>query len=451
MAKKKKKQKKQKANILHMPLSPKQYIRTKGRQLPIFECLITEEWEEAGFANIVIARKHKNDHITCGIFQVDLLCLGVRETIYGFNFAPSEYENFIELYDQEEDLVECEYALAHNIIYGAVEFASKYGLQPHKDFAVTQYLLEKEDETIESLDIEFGEDGQPCVVTQVNEKEPTQIIEQLEKTAGSGNYKVIYVDEYGYAVDDYDDLEDYPDEDWEDFEEDKQEFIDKDPFEMIDDLYEAKFGKEKISSVKPENLEMLKYKINYGAIKEPNYFSEEEDKKKAAELRFLSISKKAKDAIPVLKELIKKFPQNPIYYNYLANAYQNSGDSKAAAQTIEYSYQRFPGYLFARCNYAQNLLNKQKFEKIPDVFDNKFELQSIYPDRTEFHVSEFLGFYSVMCRYFTEIDDIKTADIYCNLLQEFEDIDYPLRDLAIVTLKAKKFEKVFGVSPFEIE
>ena len=90
------------------------------------------------------------------------------------------------------------------------------------------------------------------------------------------------------------------------------------------------------------------------------------------------------------------------------------------------------------------MLKKEKTEKIPEVFDNKFELQSIYPERDEFHISEVLAFFSIMCRYFTAIDELTTANVYGDLLKEFDDIDSPPRDFALSQLRVKKYEKVFG-------
>ncbi|MFQ5752622.1 MAG: hypothetical protein ACE5HI_11550, partial [bacterium] len=76
--------KKKKARIVQMPLSPKQYIKTQARQLPIHECLITYDWEDSGMVDVLIARKHKNGKVTCGFYLVDLLCLGVKDTFFVF-------------------------------------------------------------------------------------------------------------------------------------------------------------------------------------------------------------------------------------------------------------------------------------------------------------------------------------------------------------------------------
>jgi len=365
---------------------------------------------------------------------IDMLCIGVTDTLFGFNMTEHEYEQFQEEFTELWSFEECDYALAHNIICGAVEFAQKYGFQPHKDFWVTQYILEDSGADIKTSEIEFGEDGVPTVVTTLDE-EPKHIIAQLEKTVGPDNYNVVYADGFGFA-DEYDDEM-----------KDEEEPPPEDPFEMIDELYEQKFGKQSGPNVKPENFELRQYKISFEPVEKPNYFSPEEDMHTAEKLYYLASSesaRKVRKAIPKLKTLIEKFPHNPIYYNYLIKAYENSGDQKTAEQVCEYSYQRFPDYLFARCNYAQYLLKKERPKKIPEVFDNKFELQSIYPDRDEFHISEVLAFYSIMCRYFTALNELTTANVYGDLLKEFDDIDSPPRDFALSQLRAKKYEKVFG-------
>ena len=156
-----------------MPLSPENYIRARARKLPIHECMITEFWEDAGMATILVSRIHTNEHITFGIYLVDLFCLGVKDTIYQFNIPGFEYNEYKKELIEREELSNCDYILAHNIIYGSVAFAD-----------------------------EFGKNGKPMVMTEVG-NEPADVISQLEKTAGPGNYDVIYIDENGFYEDDH--------------------------------------------------------------------------------------------------------------------------------------------------------------------------------------------------------------------------------------------------------
>ena len=50
--------------------------------------------------------------------------------------------------------METEYVLAHNLIWGAVEYFEKFD----KEFAIAQYLLEEDNDEIEFMDFEFGDD-----------------------------------------------------------------------------------------------------------------------------------------------------------------------------------------------------------------------------------------------------------------------------------------------------
>lgn len=76
-------------------LSPENYIRQKGRSLPIHECLINTDWKQANTANILICRLQPSGKYTVGIYLVDLLCLGVKDTNYFFNLPEDEYQKVV--------------------------------------------------------------------------------------------------------------------------------------------------------------------------------------------------------------------------------------------------------------------------------------------------------------------------------------------------------------------
>src|SRR5688500_818301 len=122
-------------------LSPKKYIETKARSLPLYKCLVNKDWEESKMADVIVMRRHNNGHITAGIYLVDLLCLGIKDTFYFFNEPEQELEdrygqNFYEVF------VEIDYSLAHNIIYAGHDFAMEYDIPPHREFAITKFILE---------------------------------------------------------------------------------------------------------------------------------------------------------------------------------------------------------------------------------------------------------------------------------------------------------------------
>ena len=73
------------------------------------------------------------------------------------------------------------------MIYAAIDYAGQFGFTPEKDFAQSQFLLAPRGELKEPYDLTFGRDGKPFFVAGPYDN-ARQIIKQLEKTAGPGNF-----------------------------------------------------------------------------------------------------------------------------------------------------------------------------------------------------------------------------------------------------------------------
>jgi hypothetical protein len=196
--------------------SPENYIRTRARNLEIFECLVSNSWESDGIANVVIARKHTNGNVTFAVYLVDLYCLGVKDTMYIFNIGEYEYREKLKPFNEMSTFTEIDYNLAHNIIFAAIEFAGDFGFNPHKTFtSVTQYMLEEDTDEIDIIDIVCGLDGKPAYFKGADDSQATvnRILKQLEQTAGKGNYDFVIEPEDGFNVDDFVAQNEGPDDD----------------------------------------------------------------------------------------------------------------------------------------------------------------------------------------------------------------------------------------------
>ncbi len=206
MAKSKNRKKKKKINQ-QVKIKPANYIRKHARKLPIHECLIREDWEASKFSPVVISRQKSNGDIIMASYIVDMKCLGVKNTFFGYDFSTIRYRETIKEmeYSMDINFVPIESTLAHNIIYGAVEFAEDCGFEPHKDFtSTTEYLLDKV-ESIEYLEVAFGDDeGKPYFIAGPHD-DSEKIMATLNKTVGAGNFH--YIAEVA-APDGYMDYED---------------------------------------------------------------------------------------------------------------------------------------------------------------------------------------------------------------------------------------------------
>jgi hypothetical protein len=126
------------------------------------------------------------------------------------------------------------------------------------------------------------------------------------------------------------------------------------------------------------------------------------------------------ESIPKLKELVNQYPDVPVLYNYLSVAYTNIRDYDNAEKVVLENYRRHPDYLFAKINYAHFCLKKKQFEKVPEIFDDKYELKLLYPKRSKFHISEIISFYGIMSRYFFYIEERKVAKTYYGILKKLD-------------------------------
>lgn len=192
-------------------LSPEKYIVSNARKLPIYEVYIAEEWAETGLATILVARKHPQGNITFGAYMVDMKCVGVKETYYFFNKTPEEFAEFISDYTEKLNLIKSDYNFVHNLIYGSIAFAEEFKIPPHKDFAISKFLLDEDTDDIPLIEFEYGTNGMPHLI--VTEALPAYIkyLANLKKFAGEGNYYYTMPDNYGDTIDNNIDFEEEDD------------------------------------------------------------------------------------------------------------------------------------------------------------------------------------------------------------------------------------------------
>ncbi len=213
-------------------LSPKQYIQSKARTLPIYKCFINKDWEEGKLAQIIIMRRHVNGNITAGVYLIDLLCLGVKDTLYFFNEPEAEMqERFGDDFDKMFE--QAEYNLLHNIIFAGHDFAMDFDIKPHPEFAVTKFILEEDNDDIELIDIEVGQDDKPhLMVAQAGQF--SDALAKLKKNAGEGNYYYTIAADFEDEEDEEDSFEDEEGEEEDDGEGEDEDtsYYDMDEFDL---------------------------------------------------------------------------------------------------------------------------------------------------------------------------------------------------------------------------
>ncbi|NOZ71404.1 MAG: hypothetical protein GXP38_05735 [Chloroflexi bacterium] len=179
----------------------------------------------------------------------------------------------------------------------------------------------------------------------------------------------------------------------------------------------------KIDSLTP--VYVTQYEVTDEPIEERAYRRLPKHIKEKLERLYQEAQWKPQEAIPELLELQRKYPHVPQIYNYLAVAYSSAGDNEKAESITQENIRKNPNYLFARVNQAQICLAKKEYEKIPEIFDHKYDLKMLYPNRKKFHISEVANFMGIMGLYFYRTNQREIAEKYNEIVQEIAS-DFPI-------------------------
>jgi hypothetical protein len=57
-------------------------------------------------------------------------------------------------------------------------------------------------------------------------------------------------------------------------------------------------------------------------------------------------------------------------------------------------------------------------KKVPGILNHKLDLKLMYPERSTFHISEFVGFTSIMCKYYNAVGERKAAELLFKNLEQ---------------------------------
>ncbi len=170
---------------------------------------------------------------------------------------------------------------------------------------------------------------------------------------------------------------------------------------------------------------ITQYEITDEPIQEPVFRRLPKSVKEKLEKLYQEAQWNPQQAISELFELQKKYPRVPQIYNYLAVAYSNAGETEKAEAITQENIRKNPNYLFARVNQAQIYFARKEYEKIPEIFENKFDLKMLYPKRKKFHISEVANFMGIMGIYFSRTNQREIAEKYNEILQEIAS-DFPI-------------------------
>ena len=168
-------------------INPRRLLRM-ARRMPIQGAWIQQGWQEQGVARVLLARLQPNDNILFGEYIVDYFCLGIKDSSNSSNIGNDLFFNEVipRLYSGTPPL-DIEANLAHEIIWGAVEYARELGFEPHRNFRDSQRVLDPPDAFPRDGAIDFGYQDRPLYIPAPDDNQAA-VIRRLIDSVGLGNF-----------------------------------------------------------------------------------------------------------------------------------------------------------------------------------------------------------------------------------------------------------------------
>jgi hypothetical protein len=170
--------------------SPRHHLQ-HVREYPLYGCWIMAGWQKEGITPVVVAREQEPGKIMFGVYLVDLYCLGIKDVYIRSDYSLNRFERELpKLCAATPE--KCSVELAHEVIYGALEYAEKLGFQPHSDFKkqMADLMLDPPDTHPHVDHVSFGKEGKPFYVAGPydDEQKISFVIKTLTSTCGEGNF-----------------------------------------------------------------------------------------------------------------------------------------------------------------------------------------------------------------------------------------------------------------------
>ena len=432
---------------ISIPTTVEAQIRTRARNLPIDTCFLSKDWEKSQEANIIITRKHTNGNLTAGIFRVDLKLRGIMECTYRFNETQLWLDDILKRYPNLHE--ECEYNLAHNIIYAAWTFAKDYGFEPHKNFKTAQFILEEDTDDIPLIEIPLGKNGIPVLEIPFGE-ECQREIAILKKTAGA-DFRIVYLDKDGQPEPQERTYTESLNEAFEiGFDKFIEKYSDSNSFleyQVITDLLyvDKAYSVEEQTQIDIETNVIIQDPRLQLKHDQPEDDHEEE---LAPSVKYFEEGKTDK-AIVEFRKLISKYPDDPylwsVFLHNLAAAYDIVDE-----ETVKEAYSRFPDHPVIKAWYAEWLAQEKQYDGVFTFFNHAPGLNALTQEDTFISFSVLPSFCFAYAMAWLDKKEVMRAEPYYQIIVRFG-FNYGLGDTVqkmMVELKREKLNEMLEAGLF---
>ena len=144
---------------------------------------------EAGLGEVVVIRAKSGGRLECGVFLVDVFCLGVKNAFFTV-MEESELERFLADIFRSSDLPPEEHdgAWGRKLVESAVAYAGSLGFAPHRNYKQAARVFGGIDPKACAEVFTFGHNGKPLFIAGPHDspEKCRRIMAMLERKRGPG-------------------------------------------------------------------------------------------------------------------------------------------------------------------------------------------------------------------------------------------------------------------------
>jgi len=136
--------------------------------------------------------------------------------------------------------------------------------------------------------------------------------------------------------------------------------------------------------------------------------------------KYHNLLPKGKANLYDIQKLIKKYPEVPVFKNFLCLAYQVKENKKEERAAELAMIEAHPNYFFSKIVQLKHCLENKDFTAIEEMIGSEKDLHTFFPGREIYHDSEVLTFYMLMVKYCYEKKNFMEATRYFNIMEKID-------------------------------
>jgi hypothetical protein len=149
--------------------SPDPTVRLKSAdRWPVVAALVPDTLWSTGIGNLLFARRMPDGRLACGVFLLDVYCLGVKDAWWKI-VSTGDFKEIRKHVEEQGRLEDAPPEYFAKLVYRAVDYAQSLGFPPHRDFRHAQRLLAGIDPSQCPDEFEFGQNGRPHYIAGPSE------------------------------------------------------------------------------------------------------------------------------------------------------------------------------------------------------------------------------------------------------------------------------------------